>query len=267
MDPTALLRAYDQQLRAEAEVADAPEVARLGPLHLATFPARRRGFITYPTLGGADVDTLIEQALAHYQADERVDEAEWKTRGHDAPADLLDRLAARGLEIEERETVMAGEASAAVAAAGPLPDGYTLHRAASAAEILAAEALAGRVFGDTPGRSARLGAELVERWEAQPDLIEMWFVRDATGEVVCSGRIDMVPGTEFAGLWGGACDAAHRGRGLYRALTAARARSALERGHRYLHSDCTEFSRPILQRAGLVAITTTTPATWHRRPA
>ena len=63
---------------------------------------------------------------------------------------------------------------------------------------------------------------------------------------------------------GGATDPDWRGRGLYRALTAARARSALARGVRYLHSDCTEMSRPILERAGLVAVTTTTPYVWHR---
>ena len=48
------------------------------------------------------------------------------------------------------------------------------------------------------------------------------------------------------------------------ALTAARARSALDRGVRWLNSDCTEMSRPILERSGLVAVTTTTPYVWTR---
>ena len=39
---------------------------------------------------------------------------------------------------------------------------------------------------------------------------------------------------------------------IYRALTAARARSALVLGKRLIHSDWTEESRPILERAGLV---------------
>ena len=46
--------------------------------------------------------------------------------------------------------------------------------------------------------------------------------------------------------------------------TSARARSALGRGVRYLHSDCTAMSRPILERSGLVAVTTTTPYLWRR---
>ena len=52
--------------------------------------------------------------------------------------------------------------------------------------------------------------------------------------------------------------------GICRALVAALACSALERGVRYLQSDCTEMSRPILERSGLVRITTTTPFVWRR---
>lgn len=90
------------------------------------------------------------------------------------------------------------------------------------------------------------------------------LVRDASGAAVCSGRVDFVDGTEFAGLWGGACDEAHRGKGLYRAVAAVRARSARERGKPFVQVDCTEDSRPILERAGLSPITTTTPAVWRR---
>ncbi len=50
-----------------------------------------------------------------------------------------------------------------------------------------------------------------------------------------------------------------RGRGLYRALIAFRARIAAERGYRYLQVDASDQSRPILERLGFVALTTTTP--------
>jgi hypothetical protein len=52
--------------------------------------------------------------------------------------------------------------------------------------------------------------------------------------------------------------------GGYRALTAARARSALALGKQLMHSDPTEFSRPILERAGLVKVSATTPYMWRR---
>jgi GNAT superfamily N-acetyltransferase len=82
--------------------------------------------------------------------------------------------------------------------------------------------------------------------------------------VVSAGRLDFVEGTDFAGLWGGATLPEWRGHGIYRALTAARARAALAEGVRFLQSDCSPMSRPILERSGLVAVTTSTPYVWHR---
>jgi hypothetical protein len=38
----------------------------------------------------------------------------------------------------------------------------------------------------------------------------------------------------------------------------------MARGIRYLQSDSTEFSRPILERAGLLKVSTTTPYVWRR---
>ena len=52
--------------------------------------------------------------------------------------------------------------------------------------------------------------------------------------------------------------------GIYRALVSARAASAVERGIRFIHSDSTDMSRPILERSGLQAVTTTTPYVWTR---
>jgi N-acetylglutamate synthase-like GNAT family acetyltransferase len=91
--------------------------------------------------------------------------------------------------------------------------------------------------------------------------MELW-VAEADGEIVSAGRLEPVPATEFAGIWGGATRPEWCGRGIYRALTAARARSALVLGKRLIHSDSTENSRPILERAGLVKVSTTTPYLW-----
>jgi hypothetical protein len=81
-------------------------------------------------------------------------------------------------------------------------------------------------------------------------------------EATVRHHLEPVPATEFAGIWGGATRTEWRGRGIYRALTAARARSALVLGKRLIHSDSTEESRPILEGAGLVKVSTTTPYLW-----
>lgn len=260
--PAALLAAYDAQLREDGELARSSAVERHGPLLWARFG--RRGFVTYRSLGaaaGAGLDELIAATIAHYRDDTDVPSFEWKTRGHDAPADLGARLAAHGFVPEEVETVMVGEAAALAAHPVSVP-GVTVRRAGDGADLRAdlAAMLAAQesVFGG--GRGPDVEDALAE---AAGDESEFWLAEE-DGAVVCAGRLTPVPGTAFAGLWGGATLPAARGRGIYRALVAARAGAALERGIRYLHSDCTAMSRPILERAGLVAITTSTPYIWSR---
>ena len=95
------------------------------------------------------------------------------------------------------------------------------------------------------------------------DGMELW-VAEVEGQIVGAGRLEPVAGTDFAGIWGGATLETWRGRGIYRALTAARARSALAAGKTLIHSDSTEYSRPILERSGFIQISTTTPYYWCR---
>ena len=142
----------------------------------------------------------------------------------------------------------------------PLPDGVTLRQVTAEADVRAMSAMADRVFGDPVDEKT---PDVLLRRLARDPGTEIW-VAEADGRMVCAGRLERVAGTEFAGLWGGATVAEWRGRGIYRALTAARARSALRMGARLLHSDSTGYSRPILERNGFVAVSTTRPYTWRR---
>jgi GNAT superfamily N-acetyltransferase len=128
------------------------------------------------------------------------------------------------------------------------------------AEVRAMSAAVDEAFGEEVDTA--IADALVARL-ARGDGMELW-VAEADGRMVGGGRLEPVAGTEFVGIWGGAVQSAYRGRGVYRALTAARARSALARGARLVHSDSTEFSRPILERSGLVKVSTTTPYQWKR---
>ena len=262
MTPEELLAAYDDLLREEAEMGGVVSYERHGPVLWGLF--HRSGFVSYRDLGGLEgeaLDRLIDETVAHYRDDTDVASFEWKTRGHDAPVDLGERLEAHGLVPEDVETVMIGEASL-LAADVPLPAGVTLRRVGEGADLRedVARMLAFQegVFGG--GRGPRLEDALADLDGGRS---EFWLA-EAGGQVVCAGRLTEVPGTGVAGIWGGGTDPAWRGRGIYRALVAARARSALARGVRLLHSDCTAMSRPILERSGLVAVTTTTPYVWTR---
>jgi len=255
------LAAYDAQLRTDAETPSATGVRLLGPLRLVTFPGGR-GFVTYADLADADAATLaswVRQVLEHYQQDPRIDRVEWKTRGHDHAPHLHDILTAHGFEPDDAESIMIGEARL-LDVDVPLPASVTLRRVADEADVRAMSAMQDVAFGDAV--SDRMADALLHRL-ALGDGMQLW-VAEAAGQVVGAGRLEPVPGSDFAGIWGGAVLPAWRGRGIYRALTAARARSALALGRRLVHSDSTEYSRPILERSGLVAVSTTTPYHWRR---
>ncbi|MGC4111186.1 MAG: GNAT family N-acetyltransferase [Nocardioides sp.] len=262
-----LLEAYDAQLRGAAEMQGSVSSDRSGPLWRGLF--HTSGFVSYESLAGLGdvdaVDALIEQTVAYFAGLPEVEEFEWKTRGHDWPPDLGERLRAHGLEPDELETVMVGEASH-LAVDVPLPEGVTVRRVDQlpdrVALVTAATEVANRVFGH--GSS---GEEMLERLDLMQGREQFWIAEAATAsgsEIICSGRLAMVDGTEFAGVWGGSTLPEWRGKGIYRALTAARARAAIAEGVRYINSDCTPMSRPILERSGLVAVTTTTPYVWRR---
>ncbi|GAA4008864.1 GNAT family N-acetyltransferase [Deinococcus rubellus] len=257
-----LLQAYDAQLREGAEMLSADSVDRLGPLWRGK--SGDQGFVSYRSLDGyadSTLDRLIADTIVYYAADLHIQTFEWKTRGHDAPADLPQRLTAQGLQAENPETVMLGEAQA-LARPVNLPGGVILrridHQADPSPDVVRAARAQALAFGAPSSAN-----DLMRRIEKGAGHVEVW-VAETAQEVVCVGRLEIIPGTGFAGLWGGGTLPEWRGQGLYRALTVARAQAALSRGVRYLHSDCTEYSRPILERGGMTPVTTTTPYIWRR---
>jgi acetyltransferase (GNAT) family protein len=262
-DRAYLLAAYDEQLRTDAETPSAVSVTILGPLRLVTF-AGGRGFVTYRDLGGADADAvrrLVAAALAHYQADSEINRVEWKTRGHDHAPGLHETLLDNGFIADEPESIMIGEARR-LAVDVRLPERVTLRRISEEADVRAMTAMSADVFGDPLPEAVAVADSLLRRLSFD-DGMQLW-VAEADGQIVSAGRLEPVRGTEFAGIWGGATRQEWRGRGIYRALTAARARSALRMGKTLINSDSTEYSRPILERSGLVKVSTTTPYNWHR---
>ncbi len=259
MDGAALLSAYDEHLRTEAEVRAAVSGGRLGPLWLARF-AGDEGFITYRDLVGiTDIDGLVSEALSRFSGDASIREVEWKSRSHDVAPGLHEALVAHGFVPQEPESIMIGELHGLVAEA-PHPAGLTVRRVTEEGEVRAVSALQDLVF---EGAVSEANAdELMRRLNTDPHM-QLWAA-EVSGEFVAAGRVELVPGTPFAGLWAGATREEWRGRGIYRALTAARAAAALERGKALAHSDSTENSRPILERSGMVKVSTTTPYIWRR---
>jgi hypothetical protein len=256
-----LLTAYDRQLRTDAETPGAIAVERLGPLRLVTF-AGGRGFVTYADLAGARAPTIAQwvvDALAFYREDPAILRVEWKTRGHDHAPGLHDALLGNGFEPDETESIMIGQATA-LNVDVQLPPGVSLRRVTEEPDIRAMSAMQDEVFGDPVSDD---NAEALLRRVDRDDGMELW-VAEHQRSIVSAGRLEPVPDTDFAGIWGGATREEWRGQGIYRAVTAARAQSALKLGKKLIHSDSTEYSRPILERSGLLRVSTTTPYRWRR---
>ena len=261
-DAPEFLRAYDQQLRTDAETPSAIAQTRLGPLRLVTF-AGGRGFVTYPAPHGNDAQAmaqLVKPAVDHYLKLPEITRIEWKTRGHDRIVGLHEALVDSAFKPDEQESIMIGRAQLLDLEA-PIPQGVTLRQVRDEADVRAMTVMEDLAFGSD--MSDAMSQALLRRL-ALNDGMELWIAEAADGQIIGAGRLEPVAETDFAGIWGGATLQAWRGRGIYRALTAARARSALAKGKSLIHSDSTEYSRPILERSGLVKVSTTTPYRWHR---
>lgn len=238
---------------------------RRGPLWLGIFEGGT-GFVSYASLADRDgtlpdaagVRSLVATVSAWVGEHPELVEVEVKTRAHDHAPGLHEALGQAGFVAQEPESVMVGSALAVVGV--PAPEGIRLERASTEAAMLAAASMEDAVFGTQ--LAGRMVPELLRR-QAAGEPVELWAAL-AGDRVVSAGRIDPVLGTEFAGIWGGATLPQYRGRGIYRALTSARVLSVLDQGVRWIHSDSTEDSRPILERAGLVKVTETTPYLWTR---
>jgi GNAT superfamily N-acetyltransferase len=257
-DIEVLLDAHDTQLRAHVHGPLPPfvEIHRDGPL-VRTVGFGNRGFVEYRDLGGLggkELDRLIARQVRFFA--ERGESFEWKLYGHDRPADLAARLHTAGLVPEDTETVVIGRV-AELAAVPAVPDGVVVREVDERRDLARIARLEESIWEEAHGWIDALAAER----EADPEGLTI-FVAETREIVVAAGWVRFPSGTEFATLWGGATLPEWRGRGIYRALVAERAKLAAHRGRLYLQVDASDDSRPILERLGFVAVTTTTPYVW-----
>ncbi|MFE9421601.1 GNAT family N-acetyltransferase [Kitasatospora sp. NPDC006697] len=260
MTDLELLGLYDRQLRGGSD--DPGTVSEQdGPLVRVTggHPGSVSGA---PDLGvrGAELDALIARQVAHFAA--RGEALDWQVRGHDRPAELPDRLLAAGFVPQGEATVLAGE-TARFTAAGEPPAGVLVRRTADPADAGRIAALYSEVWRQD---LSFIGALLRDRLAHRPELTAVVLAEAADGALVSAGWLKLREGTDFAGLLGGSTLAPWRGRGIYRALVAERARIAEQAGRRYLKVDASADSAPILRGLGFRQLTTRTIYRWTPPP-
>lgn len=263
-DPAELLALYDVQLRARVpeHLPESVHVEHDGPL-LRFTGLGGGGFVGYRDLAGltgSELDDLIARQVRVFA--ERNEPFEWKLHGHDQPADLAQRLVAAGFVPEDLETVVIAPVAAIAGDVRP-SDGVTLREVTEREDLERIGRTEEEIWHD--GRSAWVADSLGAERAVDPDAIAI-VVAEADGRVVCAGWVRFEAGTDFATLWGGGTLPQWRGRGIYHAVVAHRANIAATRGFGYLQVDASSHSRPILERLGFVAVTTTTPYVWTPPP-
>jgi GNAT superfamily N-acetyltransferase len=263
MDPdvAALLEVYDSQLRGDVpdRLPAGVRVERDGPV-LRWTGFGDRGWVEYRDLGGLEgreLDQLIARQVETFAA--RGEPFEWKLHAHDRPPDLEERLRAAGLVSENVETVVIAPV-ATVAVEVNAPEGVILREVHERVDLERIAELYAAIWGDDEGEGSPAD-NLEQERAADPERLTI-VVAESGDTLVSAGWVRFPPRSEFATLWGGGTRPGWRSRGIYRALVAHRARLAARRGRTYLQVDASEESRPILERLGFVAVTTTTPFVW-----
>ncbi|MFJ8357154.1 GNAT family N-acetyltransferase [Streptomyces sp. NPDC093984] len=253
MDHAAVLALYDRDMR-EGARPDEPgaRIERDAAVVRQTGSPHGWNGVVWSDLDETTADTAIAEQIAYFTGLGR--EFEWKLYGHDLPVDLGKRLRAAGFTPEPEETLMVAEV-ADLTLDVEVPDGILIVPVTDPAGVDLVADVHEKAFG-TDG--TRLRRRLLAGLAGDRDNV-VAVVALAGDEPVSSARLELVPGTRFAGLWGGGTVPHWRGRGIYRALVAHRAEVAASRGYRYIQVDATDQSRPILTRLGFEPLTTTTP--------
>jgi GNAT superfamily N-acetyltransferase len=181
----------------------------------------------------------------------------WSLYDYDLPRDLGARLLRAGFVESSTSSVMVVESSC-VAGEPVLPEGTELVHLRNDADVDLLVAVHESVFTHD---HQDLRRSLVHRLRVAPEEMDM-FVVTAEGSPVSSSRIEYLPASQFAALWGGSTEPQWRGKGLYRAQISRRAQLASERGYRYLLVLASENSQPILTALGFETISHVKRYSW-----
>lgn len=256
-----LLRLYDEELRRKAPFFDAQvrlerdsQVVRLvGPTADAG-----NNCVLYSELDSHSAPTVVAREIRYFQT--LGHSFEWKHHEHDQPPELAQLLLASGFTAGEKEEILAAELSTLHLSAAP-PPGYIVRQLA-ADESLASLLRVQKSVWPELSHDWLFDSLLRER-QAHPESISFYLVFH--GEEPVSGGWMRLHG-RFASMFGGSTLAAHRGRGLYRAVLAERLYAAAQHGAAFALVDAGPMSRPILKNLGFQTLTGTTPYVYSCEP-
>ncbi len=254
MKTQKLLALFDREQRIDI---DYPDMVKDVLPHVIRFrrPGPGMNFILYSQVNENNVEAVIDEQVADLRKYRQP--FEWKVYAHDKPADLKDRLAAKGFILEEQEAVMLLE----------LKNAPTTLQEVNAIDIRMIDQrdqlgdvveILEKVWGGSfEWVFGRLGDHL-----KIPGYLRVYVAYHA-GIPTCTGWIYFHPHSQMASLWGGSTIPEHRGQGFYTAILSARMKEALQRSYQFLTTDASPMSQPILERHGFQVLTYATACKWE----
>lgn len=198
-------------------------------------------------LEAVDVAPAVEEIRMLLRSHGRAG-AEWELGESCTPLDLVERLATFGIVPDEDEPVAIGMVLESAHTASH-PPGTRARRIASVDELVLARRIQHESFG---GSGDEVGLEQAEADFETEGVVGSTFLAFVDDQPVAAGYASYTPVGLL--LFGGATLPRARGRGAYRALVAARAREAAERGTPVLVTHAGQMSRPILERLGFAPV-------------
>lgn len=252
VDRAAVLATFDSQMRRNPAAEPGSRVEREPRITRVVSDGDGWNCVLWSDLTQDNADAVIAAQVSRFSPVGRA--WEWKYYSYDRPAGLPGRLRAAGFVPEPAETLLVAQIADLNLDLNP-PAGVELVPVTSQDAASALVRVHDEVFG---GDHRAIGSAILAALESQPHHVE-GVIAVASGTAIAAGRAEFGDHTDFASLWGGGTLPNWRGRGVFRALAAYRARQARERGYRYLQVDASPESRPILQRLGFIELATTTP--------
>jgi GNAT superfamily N-acetyltransferase len=256
MDQFELLLLYDEDQRQNVVY---PDTRREVLPHLVRHIDKRgagQGTIIHSRLDEKTVDRAIQEQTDHFESIDQ--DFEWKVYDYDTPADLKDRLAHHGFDVDEAEAIMMLDMGH-VPEILRRPATHRVKRITEPEDVGQVIEVEQAVWGES---FAWLGRYLTEALTGQPDRMSV-FIVCVRGQGASVGWTYYPPGSRFASLWGGSTLESFRGRGLYTTLLATRVQEARARKVQYLTVDANTMSQPILEKYGFTRIAEASACTWR----
>ena len=259
MNKSQLIAVYDQDQRKDVEYPEMRrEVMPVVVRHVDT-SGSGGGTVIYSRLNAANADQVIREQVSYF--DSIGQGFEWKVCDYDQPADLKERLASSGFEVEEAEAIMVVNLEDAPAILWQ-PVHHTIQRITEPEKLSGVLTVQQQVWDEDFSWLDRYIGGTLHKYPEQMSV----YVAFVDGQPASAAWTYFPKHSQFASLWGGSTVCAFRKQGLYTALLAVRAQEARERGVRFLTVDASDMSRPILEKFGFQMIAWSYPCKWERKP-